>query len=103
MERICCFTTLKATGTWVSGGRGYSRVLEHSLGETYIESISRIQISVEPESMLAVGRTVYKMATALQCTTMGTNTLANSSKRIPVFFLHFSKLLLYSSDFEIHS
>ena len=63
---------------------------------------SRIQIAVELESMLEVGRTVYKMATALQCTTMGTNTLANSSKRIPVFF-HFSKLLLYSSDFEIHS
>ena len=34
MERICCSTTLKATGTWVSGGRGYSRVLEHSLGVT---------------------------------------------------------------------
>ena len=30
--------------------------------------------------MLAIGGTVYKMATALLCTTMGTNTLANSSK-----------------------
>ena len=34
MERICCSTTLKATDTWVNGGRGCSRVLEHSLGET---------------------------------------------------------------------
>ena len=34
MERVGCSTTPKATDTWGSGGKEYSRVLEHSLGET---------------------------------------------------------------------
>ena len=32
MERVGCSTTPKATDTWGSGGKEYSRVLEHSLG-----------------------------------------------------------------------
>ena len=37
-------------------------------------------ISVALESMLVVGRTVFRTAMALQCTTTETNTLANSSR-----------------------
>ena len=37
-------------------------------------------ISVALESMLVVGRTVFRMATALLCTTTETNTLANSGR-----------------------
>ena len=104
-----CSTTQKVTDTWGSGGEGYSRVSGHFSGESdkgMLNQLNQLWFkvfsflnfllynikllpSVALGSMLAVGRMVCRMATALRCTTTGTNTLEDSSREH--LSLHFVK------------